>query len=540
MSRDRAWFESARLSAILVFSLCAFFCLGASALAQNSQPPIPVPQLDPGELGKPGFRFAAGVPEVVKLIPHGPGARTGHLWIGNTGGSIRIVGEVDGPAPDWPKDARGILSKDHVEVWLAGPADVEMPPLSWQTRMATPVQSEDDCKDAQGAPYDHADPAQECRDWFETQQDYRPLFNTLFVRQWLLADEISVESFATPAYERITKDYGENVAALQPHGAVRFHAEARPGRPGYIFEIDIPFTAFPPLNAAQVSGLRLMVDVFSAAPAGKREGSFATTSIARVYGDPGTFNVLHLDPPIAFEMSPCHPSMSGVTVDWSSTYPAWFVPSKPLGEYQADAFLVEDWGWPAGAEDSQSPSVSPQVHPFHYFWRALGAKEWVCGPELEYRNANAILDLDLNITSYDAERDADVTEYGFDARSSSDSRVLIKVGPRVWNAGSQVQCGACPRTELRILSIDKNLNLITLLDLENTVGGPPDLYSQDFSISPDWSQITEFDQTGGDDDHPTWSSVTYCFGQESYSICGQKEGVKPPDPPLIRQFLGQE
>jgi hypothetical protein len=520
--------------------VCLLMVFGFPALAQdNRQPPIPVRQLDPGELGKPGFHFAAGVPAVVNLIPHGAGARNGHLWIGNTGTSTRIVGEVDGPAPDWPTDANSILSKDHVEVWLAGPADVEMPPLSWDSGMAGTAQTAQDCNDLGGSPGAQTDYSQQCREWFETLQDYRPLFSRLFVRQWLLADGVSAESFATPAYERIAKDYGENIAALQPHGTLRFHSEVRPGKPGYIFEIDIPYTAFPPLNAAEVSELRLMVDVFSAAAAGRREGAFATTSSARAFGNPGTFNILHLDRPISFELSPCHPPMHGVTVDWSSEYPAWFIPSKPIGEYQADAFLIEDWDWPAGDGGSQSPSVSPQVHAFRYFWRAVGTKEWVCGPSLEYRNGDAIHDFDLNITSYDAGRDVDVTEDGFAARRGADNRTLIKIGPRVWNAGCNAQCGACPRTELRIFTLDQNFSLITLMDLENVVGNP-ELYSQDFSISPDWSHITEYDLGGDDQDPDAWSSITYCLGQEGYTVCDQKKNVKPPDPPVIRQLLGQE
>jgi hypothetical protein len=293
------------------------------------------------------------------------------------------------------------------------------------------------------------------------------------------------------------------------------------------------------LNQAEVGELRLMVDVFSAAQAGRKEGEFSSTASGRAYAKPETFNVLHLDPPVEFEISPCHPALEGVTVDWSPTYPAWFIPSKQTGEYQADAFLIEDWGWPAGANDSQSPSVTPEIHAFHYFWRTVGAGEWVCGPDLEYRNGDVIRDLGLNITSYDAGRDTDVTEDGFDARRAADGKVLIKVGPRVWNAGSQSECGACPRAELRMWALDENLNLITLFDFESGLESSG-FDSRDMTVSPDLSRIVEYDQAGEDENNLTWSSVTYCLGDKSYAVCDRKKDVRPPDPPVIRQLLGQE
>ena len=164
-------------------------CFGLLALAQNTQPPIPVSQLDPGTLGQPGFRFAGGVPPVVNLMPHADGARAGHLWIGNTGRSLRIAGEVDGNAPEWPKNQASILLKDHVEVWLAGATDVELPPIGWGDQFGLhELDSANGCSEIASTPNpsskDTAD-HEKCRAWFVAQQKYRPLFKRLFVRQWL-------------------------------------------------------------------------------------------------------------------------------------------------------------------------------------------------------------------------------------------------------------------------------------------------------------------------------------------------------------------
>ena len=518
--------------------LSAFFLAGVPALAQNAQAPIPVPQLDPVQLARPSIQFEWGEPASAKLIPHGPGARNGQIWIRNTGHSIRIIGEVDGPQPVWPTDKNSILSKDHVEVWLAGPADVDMPPLSWGGGDGAAT-TEEDCKDVPAAPSaaNETNPVQECRDWFETQlRDYRPLFTRLFVRQWLLAPRVTVEAFATPAYESLSRSYGLDLTAAKPNASVRLSATPCAGG-GNRFEIDIPYDAFPPLNATQISELRLMVDVFSAAPAGRKEGAFSTTSSARIYGRPETFNVLHLEPPLLFEVNPCRSELNaenntrGTTEPYPmySTYPVWFVPGTGNAHAKA-AFHVGDY-WPAAqpAWDDRPPDVTPTISPFQYFWHSLGADEYVCGPNLTYRKGDAIREFPMT-----------VSEDGFDAKRTAGGTVLIKVGPRVWNPGTNSQCGACPRTDLEIYAIDKNMNLITLLSLGTVIGGGSPPWSQDFTVSADWSKVVEYDATQNEGGDEAWSAVTYCRGDLGYAVCDRKQDVKPPEPPVIRQLLGSE
>jgi len=503
-------------------------CFGLLALAQNTQPPIPVSQLDPGTLGQPGFRFAGGVPPVVNLMPHADGARAGHLWIGNTGRSLRIAGEVDGNAPEWPKNQASILLKDHVEVWLAGATDVELPPIGWGDQFGLhELDSANGCSEIASTPNpsskDTAD-HEKCRAWFVAQQKYRPLFKRLFVRQWLLASSVSMESYATPAYGVISTKYaGNGLAVLEPHGDVSFRAETRAGKPGYIFEIDIPYSSFPPLNTLQLSELRLLVDVFSAAPQGRRYGPFSSTSATRAFGKPETFNLLHFDPPRVFELSPCGDKLQGADI-YRNMQPAWFIPKETSDNpYQADAFLVinQAHGYQYEPEDT----ISPTVRPVHFFWQGIGAGEWVCGPLFTYRHGNTI-----------REFGSEVSQEGFDARRMTDGNILIKEGPEVWlSEFGSGQCGACPRIQLKILALDSNLNLITLLDLGDTIGGGELLPSSgDVTVSPDYSQVVEYLQTGPDDNHLTWSSVTCCLKSGSYTECGRKEGVKPPNPPVLK------
>jgi hypothetical protein len=120
----------------------------------------------------------------------------------------------------------------------------------------------------------------------------------------------------------------------------------------------------------------------------------------------------------------------------------------------------------------------------------------------------------------------------------ADGRIMIKEGPEAIKPhGRQIE--ACPSMKLEIWALDSNLNLITQLNLGAFLcGGGPMPSSGDFTVSPDWSQVTEYLQTGADDDHLTWSSATYCLKGGFYTQCGRKEDVKPPEPPVIREELG--
>lgn len=533
--------------ALLFVSLSASLFSSPAQAQNDQQQPIPVPKLDPGTLGQPGFQFARGVPAVVNLIPHGNGSRSGHVWIGNTGQSIRIVGEVDGKAPDWPTNSASVLSKDHIEVWLAGPADVDLPPIGWgedKIKAAIDLRTADDCE-GMAANSDGQVTEKSCRDWFATQQRYRPIFQRLFVRQWLLTDKNSVEAYATPTYAAAAKYAGDNLATLKPHGDVRFRWQQRSGQPGYTFEIDIPYESFPPLNALRVSELRIMVDVFSAAPSGRKEGPFSTTSAARAYGRPETFNIARLDPPLSFEVTPCHSKLEGTGVDLGGypsssglLRPAWFIPTGPPGTFQNDVFLVANESGRYLQDGEQAADLlghnSPAVLPIHYFWRVVGPDQFVCGPDLAYWNGSARRDFQQNLTMYEdgAQGGRNIAEDGFEARRDPSGRILIKLGPKVWAPGTKVQCGACPIVDLKILAVDSSLNLITLLNIRDVIGGGEEPTSADFTISPDWSKIVEYDQAE-DADHD-WSSVTYCLGAIGYTVCDRKNGVEPPNPRSIK------
>jgi hypothetical protein len=359
------------------------------------------------------------------------------------------------------------------------------------------------------------------------------VFKRLFMRQWLLTDYYSVESYATPAFESITRDfasdqpaYSEEVPSmLKPLGKIQTWVSRRwanNGRPGYTFQIEIPYVLFPPLPTLELSDLRLMVDVFSPAPPGKKMGPYSTSSPLRVYGKPETFNWIRLDPARTFQMTPCDIGLTGADKHHED-HAGWFIPhaSESTG-WQSDAFaLVNE---PGGYDDGPD-SLSPVVRRIHNFWHAIDTGEWVCGPQLAYRKGETTKQLGET-----------VGEEGFDAKRMSDGTLLIKSGPRSYGINSMGQCGACPRVDMRIFAVNKDLKLSEALDLSGIID--TDGRSEDFALSDDWSRVVQFEEAPENDkgEAGPWSSTTWCLKGKEYEKCEQKQNVHPPDPPLLKEL----
>jgi hypothetical protein len=507
----------------------------------GQEKPISVPQMQLNVLEGSIAAFRSMPPDVT-LIPHREGARNGHLWIRNVGFALIIAGEVDGDAPDFPKNQNWILSKDHVEVWLAASTDVPMPVIGWGNQFDQNEfpKGQDSCADFgkgdRGAPDSLEVRQKKCREWVATQQRYRPVFKRLFVRQWLLTDYYSVESYATPAFEAITRDfasdqpyYSEEVPAmLKPQGKPQMWTRRAPfvnGKSsGYTFQIEIPYTSFPPLPTLELRDLRLMVDVFSPALAGKKMGPYSTSSPVRVWGKPETFNSIRLDPPRTFQMTPCDIGLTG-TDKYRDEHAGWFIPhaSEATG-WQSDAFVLVN---EAHGYAYDPDGLSPVVRQIHNFWHAISTGEWVCGPDLAYRKDATFKQLGTT-----------VGEEGFDAKRMPDGMLLIKSGPRVYGSefGSG-QCGACPRVDMRIFAVDKDLRLFEALDLGGIIDNGTG-QSEDFSLTDDWSKITQFEQETASDPAQSgpWSSTTWCREGAEYAKCGEKHDVQPPDPPLLKEL----
>jgi hypothetical protein len=185
----------------------------ATLLAQNQTAPIKVPQVLNRGLGMVITPYTDRPPDIT-LLPHGPGARRGQVWVQDLDWGLLIVGEVDGDPPEFPRNKNLILEKDHVEIWLADGKDPELPAMGWgnQFQEITLPKGTESCPDwAKKDGSVHALAREKkCRRWAQTQSRYRRYFKRLFVRQWLVTPNYAVESFASPAYDEITARFASD------------------------------------------------------------------------------------------------------------------------------------------------------------------------------------------------------------------------------------------------------------------------------------------------------------------------------------------
>jgi hypothetical protein len=518
-------------------SLAIAVFLACPAIYAQQESPIIVPEIHPTVIGGSINEYVQSPPDI-NLLPHGQGARAGRLWVRNIGNGLLIVGDIEGGAPEFPRNKNLLLSKDHIEVWLAAASDVDMPDIGWGNQFGETLlpKGAESCPDSirkwSGKPDALKTAESKCREWVMTQQHYRPLFSRLFARQWLLTPDYAIESFATPAYNEITAKFASDLPrnqeevpkALMPHGSPKIWLQ--PSVKGYTFQILIPYVFFPPLPALEVQDLRVLVDVFRPAPPGKKMGPYSTSSPARMWGKPETFNNLRLDPPRTFDLTPCNMPLKGADA-YRDMQDAWFIPkSGQEWEYESDAFLVVNG---SGGYRYDPDGLSPVIRPLHYFWHNVSPGEWVCGPQLTYKNGKQLETFEET-----------VAEEGFDTRRAQNGDLLVKVGPRVYYSefGSG-QCGACPRTDIRIFGLTRDMKIYQALELGDFMGAGPDSpQSQDFEITADWSQVTVYDQAPDDEDGSpgSWSSTAWCLRDSAYEECRKKDDVQPPDPPLLKEL----
>lgn len=518
-----------------VFSilLCAY-----PAMAQDQHAPVNVPLVAGKGFGGENAPYTHR-PADLTLLPWAAGARHGKVWLQNTGEALLIVGEVDGAAPDIPRDEKSLAEKDHVEIWLADVKEPELPPVGWgnQFDQVTLPKGADSCADwmkQEGKGTEGTEAEKRCRTWAETQAAYRTYFHRLFVRHWLAAPDQAVETFATPAFDEIAHHFAsdqrkieEVPTLLKPMDRLRTWFGVDKNHPGYSFQVLIPFAAFPPLSTTQVRELRLLVDVFTPGSGqSAKNGGHSSTAPPHPDSELPTFNALRFDPPLGFHLTPCEMPLAAKDV-YGDMHAAWFVPSAS-GDYESDAFILVNDG--AGYQ-YEPDALSPVARPVHFFWHGVGENEWVCGPHLTYRGKD-------QSHAFDAEVDED----GFDAHRLRSGDLLVKVGPRVYySAFGSGACGACPRTEVRILRLRPDMRTSEALRLGVTVDTGTEA-AQDFSMSPDWLQVIQYDQAPADDQGKpgAWSSTAWCRGEMEYQQCGHKDGVEPPDPPVLKDLRGPE
>lgn len=247
-----------------------------------------------------------------------------------------------------------------------------------------------------------------------------------------------------------------------------------------------------------------------------------------------------MDPPVNYRLTPRNLPLRGLDrreelSEDEPSHPAWSVPEHESGSsYESEAFiLIND----IDSSRYEPGGLSPGVRQTHYFWNSVGPEEWVCGPPLSYREHSEVASFPYG-----------VSKEGFSTKRLPDGDLLIKTGPRVYNWESQAQCGACPYAELKIFDLRKDGKIFGALSLGDRMDGPCPgcLLSQDFTTSPDWSEITQYDEKADENSEPSpWSSTTYCLTVDTkqyetsvhvYKPCGHKDNVQPPNPPVLKEL----
>jgi hypothetical protein len=501
----------------------------SAALIMGSAPAVPPPTTIPP--APAAFRFDGratewlGVPPTLALLPQGTGAPGGRLWLGTADSGLVVAGSVPGASPRWPDAADRMAAGDHVEVWLVDGDTLVLPPIGWGNQFDDlTLASPDDCA-SRGSGDSTAVAA--CREWYAAQQRYRRTFRRLFVRQWQLAPNLAVETFATPAYDAFDADTRPYVEALRPTATPTMRATPTTGGEGYEFEVLIPWSAFPPLRSLEVERLRLMVDVFRPGTGGRRSGPFATTAPARRWGDVTTFNPVSFAAPRRYAVTSCAYPLHGYRapdaryfgysrIRMPDTIPTYFLPATAqdvravIGlENEAHGYAYE----PAGH--------SPIATVTSYFTRPVGEGGLVCGPPLRYHDGGGAIVAD-SIT----------LDSTVQVQALPDGTFLLRNGPQVFYSyyGSG-QCGACPRVGLTMLHLDPRGDVTPALEYV----GIADLGSTDIdvAVSNAWDSVTVWDQTlVGDDYHPVWSQTTYCWDRRSrtYPVCVKRDSVPEPSP----------
>jgi hypothetical protein len=453
---------------------------------------------------------AAQQPVTFDLNPMRAGGRTGKVSVTQGPDGLVITGTVNGGRAKFAANPAEMATGDHVEIWLAPPSPPVLPPIGWGNQFGMETEkSEKDCKELAG----EAKELRECQAWFRAQPAYRARFRRLFVRQYQLAPGVTVESFAKAAWDEIQTKYTKTETAplkpLAPSAAVQFHAENTAG--GYTFEARVPWTAFPPMPSLRLDRLNIMVDIFSASPAGASSQPYSSMSANRKYGDVSTMNAVTLPVPRLYKITHCEYPLKARDA-YFDEHPAWFLPAA--SDIVNEAFIVQNYT--AGYQYAPG-GLSPVVRPTKYSERQVDPGEYVCGPELAFNKAG-------KTTFFDAVMD----DPDFQVKRLPDGSLLVKEGPVVSHSefGSGA-CGACPHAVLDMHRITPDGKYELAFELNETVDGGT-ISDAEVEVSADWNRITVYRETQPEGKAARWSSETFCMAGTQFKPCGSKKNAPAP------------
>jgi hypothetical protein len=497
-------------------------------------------------------------PATMDLIPKEAGAHTGKVWVRSTDDGLQIWGQVQVNDNDlhWPQEKSEMLSSDHIEIWLAASKDVSMPPVGYGNQFVeNHLKSAADCtplENEEGPGSPRSPKIANCERWYNEQLQYRKQFQRLFVRQWLAASSEGVqgrifEDFASTAFANLKTGFYEEelptplapkskdgvVEEIYPQSAKHETRHDAAGHPydlniitGYTFHFSIPYSAFPPAQQLNLRDLWVMVDVFGAAPEGKKMGALSTTSPQRVWGRPSTFNHLMLETPRVHSITPCATAPTDHDM-YGNPHPAWYFPmagKEPL--YLSTVYDIEN---PAGGYMYDPAGVSPIFSTDEHFWKTLPNGASVCGPGLTYRKGDTVESSTFSVAK----------QY-FDTKALPDGWTLVRTGPDMSTQSpfGSGQCGACPVLDFHIYAVSPMGEISPALDISDEYSGMEDSADDgDLAIAADWSKVTYYrefvtyldDGKGGKKER--WTATSYSLEGHAYKECGKQDQAVPPKPP---------
>jgi hypothetical protein len=422
--------------------------------------------------------------------------------------------------------AAEMANADHVELWVALVHPVPMPPIGWGNQFGPQQLASAEACDAEDAFAHDPRAAADCKSWYAAQIRWRTRLARQFARQWQLAPDVSLETWAQPALQAMNLQEREAAAPLPPPADVpaggvqtAFTPAARGNGAGYSFEIRLPWTALPASGALAIERVGLMVDVFSPGTGG-RYGPFSSTSADRRYGALETLDRITLDPPRSYRLGRCGQPLELDDFWQEARLSAFFMPAAEgeLGEL----FALEN---PVAGYQYEPAGTSPDVVRRQLFARPLDPGVVVCGPELAVlRGAAATFTPAIGLRE--------------DFRSARvDGGWLLANGP-VTGTASRLgtgACGACPLVSLDVLFVPEAAGepqpaysgswLVEDEDPESGLRNARVAVADDLRTIRVW----EAEPDGGDGSAP-WTYRRFCYEpqERSYRQCEERRNARPP------------
>ncbi|MFV1986717.1 MAG: hypothetical protein ACC682_05530 [Gemmatimonadota bacterium] len=488
-----------------------------------------IPQVDDFQHdGNVGEWRARPIDRILPATGHIPQAL---LWVGQVAEGIVVAAEIrSGVAPDEGATLR---------IGLRGAGDLEFPPIGWGHQFGFVVlEDQEDCEDRE---FGDDDPSG-CREWYTRQLDYRAALPPLFEREWrvqLTRPEEVVEALAGPAFERLPESVRHAIGPLAPRGMPTALTRPIAGTQGGLgVELLIPWSAFPPVRAPDLSAVQLTLEWLAPEISKVWDAAWLAGAEARP-----------LQNPLEHTITPCGYGLAGLLIpggDHRLSRPAspgavpYMIPEES-GDLRS--LIVLDNVAAGYLYEADGDTWSPAAFEPTYGVLDVGRDERICTPVLAYAKAGERTGgPDWSETGEGDWFGLQVDPRELDVRRLDDGDLLVKSGSRVtWSYYGSGQCGACPRVGIDFFHISAKTGTITPA-LRFFEIAEPTVRDIEIDVAEDWSTVTIF-QSEPRFDAPeleiVWKLTRYCMVElpgdpTSYEVCAEESDVAEP-PSHLRQ-----